>query len=118
MSKTFKEWMHQDISQVFIDVEEHGDLATINGAQVPVVWDGDELNYRIRTDYQGLLVGDALFYISAESWEQVPNVRHPPRADEAILIDGRHATITMVQENAGMYDITITYAGTGRDYAY
>ena len=103
---------------MFIDVEEHGDLATINGAQVPVVWDGDELNYRIRTDYQGLLVGDALFYISAESWEQVPNVRHPPRTDEAILIDVRHATITMVQENAVVYDITITYAGTGRDYAY
>ena len=45
-------------------------------------------------------------------------MRHPPRADEAILIDGRPATITMVQENAGVYDITITYAGTGRDYAY
>lgn len=118
MSKTFKEWMHQDISQVFIDVEEHGDLATINGVEAPVVWDNDELNYRIRNDYQGLLIGDALFYISAESWAQVPDMHHPPRADEAILIDGRHATITMVQENAGVYDITITYAGTGRDYAY
>lgn len=117
MRKTFKDWMASDISQVFIDVEEHGDMATINGAEVPVVWDGDELNYRIRNDYQGLLVGDALFYISAESWEQVPNVRHPPRTDEAIFIDGRHATITVVQENAGMYDITIHYAGTGRSYA-
>lgn len=116
--KIFKDYLHSDIPNVFVDITEHGDVATINGAQVPVVWDGDELNYRIRTDYQGLLVGDALFYISAESWEQVPDVRHPPRTDEAILIDGRHATITMVQENAGVYDITITYAGTGRDYAY
>ena len=48
----------------------------------------------------------------------MPRVSHPPRTDEAILIDGRHATITVVQENAGLYDITITYAGTGRDYAY
>lgn len=116
--KIFKDYLHSDIPDVFVDINEHGDLATINGAQVPVVWDGDELNYRIRTDYQGLLVGDALFYISAESWEQVPNVRHPPRADEAILIDGRHATITMVQENAGVYDITLTWAGTGRNHAY
>ena len=36
----------------------------------------------------------------------------------AILIDGRHATITMVQENAGVYDITLTWAGTGRSHAY
>ena len=115
MSKTFKEWMHQDISQVFIDTEEHGDMATINGVQVPVVWDGDELNYRIRADYQGLILGDALFYISADSWELVPQVSHPPRTDEAILINGRHATITIAQENAGMYDITIAYAGTGRN---
>ena len=116
--KTFKDFLESDIHEVFVDVKEHGDMATINGVEVPVVWDGDELNYRIRTDYQGLLVGDALFYISAESWEQVPNVRHPPRADEAILIDGRHATITMVQENAGVYDITLTWAGTGRNHAY
>lgn len=118
MSKTFKEWMHQDISQVFIDVEEHGDLATINGVEVPVVWDGDELNYRIRTDYQGLLVGDALFYISAESWEQVPNVRHPPRADEAILIDGRHATITRYRKTLGCTTSPSSMPGRGRDYAY
>ena len=116
--KIFKDYLHSDIPNVFVDITEHGDVANINGVDVNVVWDGDELNYRIRADYQGLLVGDALFYISAESWEQVPEVRHPPRTDEAILIDGRHATITMVQENAGVYDITITYAGTGRDYAY
>ena len=61
--------------------------------------------------------GDALFFISADEWAKVPRVSHPPRTDEAILIDGRHATITVVQENAGLYDITISYAGTGRSYA-
>lgn len=116
--KTFKDYLRSDIPNVFVDITEHGDVANINGADVNVVWDGDTLNYRVRTDYQGLILGDALFYISAESWEQVPNVRHPPRADEAILIDGRHATITMVQENAGVYDITLTWAGTGRNHAY
>ena len=86
---TFKEWMERDISAVFVDVEEHGDMATINGVEVPVVWDGDTLNYRIRANYQGLILGDALFYISAKEWEKVPRVSHPPRTDEAILIDGR-----------------------------
>lgn len=116
--KTFKDYLHSDIPNVFVDITEHGDVANINGVNVNVVWDGDTLNYRVRTDYQGLILGDALFFISADEWAKVPRVSHPPRTDEAILIDGRHATITMVQENAGVYDITITYAGTGRDYAY
>lgn len=115
---TFKEWMERDISAVFVDVEEHGDMATINGVEVPVVWDGDTLNYRIRANYQGLVLGDALFYISAHDWEKVPRVSHPPRTDEAIQINGRNATLTVVQENAGLYDITIAYAGTGRNHAY
>ena len=92
-------------------------MATINGVEVPVVWDGDTLNYRIRANYQGLVLGDALFYISAHDWEKVPRVSHPPRADEAIQINGRNATLTVVQEHAGLYDITIAYAGTGRNHA-
>ena len=116
--KTFKDFMASDISKVFVNVEEHGDMATINGVGVPVVWDGDTLNYRIRSDYNGLILGDALFYVSAADWAQVPKVSHPPRTDETIMIDGRHATITVAQENAGLYDITIAYAGTGRSHAY
>ena len=115
--KIFKDYLHSDIPNVFVDITEHGDVASINGADVNVVWDGDTLNYRVRTDYQGLILGGALFFISADEWAKVPRVAHPPRADEAILIDGRHATITVVQENAGLYDITINYAGTGRSYA-
>lgn len=115
--KTFKDYLHSDIPDVFVDITEHGDVANINGVDVNVVWDGDTLNYRVRTDYQGLILGDALFFISADEWAKVPRVSYPPRTDEAILIDGRHATLTVVQENAGLYDITINYAGTGRSYA-
>lgn len=107
----FKELLRADISQVFIDTEEHGELATINGVQVPVVFDADKLNYRIQQNYNNLIIGDELFFIEDTQWAKVPMVSHPPRTDEAIMINGKHATITMVQQNAGIYDITITYTG-------
>ena len=48
--KTFKDYLHSDIPDVFVDITEHGDVANINGVDVNVVWDGDTLNYRVRTD--------------------------------------------------------------------
>ncbi len=111
---SFKDYLQSDIANVFSNTEEHGEAAAINGVSVPVVWDGDALNYRIRKNYDGLIIGDALFFISAADWAKIPRVKNPPRVDEAIQIDGKHATITLINENAGMYDVTITYAGTGR----
>ena len=48
--KTFKDCLHSDIPDVFGDITGHGDVANINGEDVNVVWDGDALNYRVRTD--------------------------------------------------------------------
>lgn len=116
--KNFKHYLYSDIPNVFVNIEEHGDVAQINGVSINLVWDGDTLEYKIKKDYPGLILGDVLFFISVDEWEKVPKVSHPPKSDEAILIDGRHATITNVKENAGLYEITIAYSGTGRAYAY
>lgn len=111
---TFKEQMTADLEKVFMNTAEHADIATINGAQVTVIWDSDTLNYRIRNDYNGLLIGDALFFISEAEWAKIPRVSNPPRAGEAISIDGRAVTISLISSNAGLYDITINFAGGKR----
>lgn len=116
MAMTFKELMSQDIEKVFVNTSEHGEKVNINGVDVDIVWDNETLNYRIQNDYQGLVVGDALFFISAKEWAKIPRVSNPPKTNEAILIAGCKATITLVSSNSGLYDITITYAGMGRVY--
>lgn len=111
---TFKEQMAADLENVFMNTAEHADAAMVNGAKVAVIWDSDTLNYRIRSDYNGLLIGDALFFISETEWAKIPRTSNPPRAGEALNIDGRAATIALISSNAGLYDITINFAGGKR----
>ena len=115
MAGTFKDWAAADIPGVFFDTSEFADTRTINDTSVDIVWDKDSLEYKRIKDYDGMIDGDALFYISAEQWSTIANVANPPRADDAIQIAGtrgtRHATIVDVAENMGVYDITIRFAG-------
>lgn len=115
MANTFKDWAAADIPEVFFDTSEFADTLTINGTSVNVVWDKDNLEYKRIRDYDGMIDGDALFYISAAQWATIANAASPPRADDAIQITGargtRCATIVDVAENAGVYDITIRFTG-------
>lgn len=115
MPNTFKDWAAADIPEVFFDTSEFADTLTINGTSVNVVWDKDSLEYKRIRDYDGMIDGDALFYISAVQWATIANVASPPRTDDAIQIAGqrgtRNATIVNVAENAGVYDITIRFTG-------
>lgn len=115
MANTFKDWAAADIPEVFFDTSEFADTLTINGTQVDIVWDKDSLQYKRIRDYDGMIDGDALFYISAAQWDTIANVASPPRADDAIQITGargkRCATIVDVAENMGVYDITIRFTG-------
>lgn len=113
---TFKDYMLSDIPNVFVNTSEHGEKVNINGVDVNIVWDNETLNYRIQNDYQGLVLGDALFFISADEWAKIPHVSKMPKTNEAILIAGCKATITLIASNSGLYDITINYAGAGRTY--
>ena len=106
-----KDQMARDLHQVFVRTNEFADTATINGVQVPVVWDNEGLSFKIRTDFQGLTVGDALLFVAQEDWERVPRVHRPPRAGDAILVDGRPATLSLVQCDQGLYELTLAYAG-------
>ena len=108
---SLKDQMTKDLSAVFFNAEEMVETVAINGVQIPIVWDGDTLNYRIRTDYQGLAVGDALFYVQEEQWQKVPRVHKPPRAGDALLIGKKTATISMVISNEGQHEITIQFSG-------
>ena len=115
MANTFKDWAAADIPEVFFDTSEFADTLTINGTTVNIVWDKDTLEYKRIRDYDGMIDGDALFYISADQWATIANVANPPQADDAIQITGsrgsRNATIVDVAENAGVYDITIRFTG-------
>lgn len=107
----FKEYVQHDINKTFVNHNEFASNVNINGASVLVVEDKDQLLYRIKTNYNGLVVGDILFFISEEEYQKIPNVSPIPSANEAIRYNGKPCTIVEVTPQNGMYEITLLKAG-------
>ena len=107
----FKEHIANDISKTFINTDEFAVKKNINGVDVELVEDSDRLEYRIKENYNGLIIGDVLFYISEEEYIKIPRVSRTPIADQAIMYDGKPATIIDVGKLDGIFEIIIQHAG-------
>ena len=107
----FKKYIEQDINSTFLNANEFGELASVNGVSVKIVQDDDRLSFRIKKDYDGLVVGDVLFYITIAEWNKLPRVSKKPRAGETILFKGKPSTITSVLDETGVYEVVLQYNG-------
>lgn len=107
----FKEYVQHDIESTFVNLEEFASSVYINGASVNVVEDKDQLLYRIKKNYDGLIVGDVLFFISADEWAKIPHVSDPPSVNDAVNYNGRACLIVDVNPQDGVYEITLQKAG-------
>lgn len=110
---SFKEYAHADIARTFVNHDEFGSKVNINGAEVSVVEDKDQLLYRIKKDYEsmGLIIGDILFYVSTEEWGKIPHVSDVPKIQEAVSYNGKPCTITEVTPQDGMWEVILRRAG-------
>lgn len=107
----FKEYVQHDIDSAFVNLTEFASEVVINGVPVKVVEDNDQLLYRIQKNYDGLIVGDILFYIGMKEYKKIPNVPEIPIPNVAITYNGRPCTITDVNPQEGVYEITLQKAG-------
>lgn len=107
----FKEYVANDIPNTFINDSEFAEIVSINNTDVYVVEDSDKLLYRIKKDFDGLVVGDVLFFISKEEYAKIPMLMNPPTANQAINYKGIASTIVNVAENMGVYEIIIQKVG-------
>ena len=107
----FKDYIADDIKKTFFNLEEFAEEVDINGATVSVMEDSEKLESRIKKDYDGLIIGDVLFYISMEEYKKIPFVKGIPTANQAIRYDGKPCTITNVNTENGVYEIILTVAG-------
>lgn len=107
----FKEYVQHDINSTFVNLDEFGSTVNINGVSVNVVEDKDQLLYRIKKNYDGLVVGDILFFISMEEYQKIPHVSEFPTVNEAVTYNGRPCLITDVNPQDGVYEITLQKAG-------
>lgn len=58
----------------FINPDEFGGLAVVNGVEMTVVIDNDRLKERSKIEYAGVVVGELLYFAFTESFNKAPRV--------------------------------------------
>lgn len=109
-----KEYISKDIDRVFRNDEEFSETVTINGVSVLVNLDNDRLSQKNFTDFDGVVIGDILFFISTEEFKKIPYMKKKPVANDALMFNGKACIIINVSETMGMYEIALQYGGSGR----
>ena len=110
----FKEYIKKDIDTVFKNEKEFSETVTINGVSVIVNIDNDRLSQKTFNDFDGVVMGDILFFITPDEFKKIPNVRKAPKVNDAIMFNGKPCVVTNAVDNTGIYEITLQFSGGGR----
>lgn len=97
----FKEMVAADRSAVFLDLDFFGELFRVEGKEIPIVLDIDEL--KERQGGQDLAVAESatLFYARTED---LPPRRSP---GQNLNVNGRECIVDAWQENMGMTTVVL-----------
>ena len=111
MTSLFKQQVSKDIKSVFLNFNEFAEIMTVelgryNEVDIPVVIDGDLLKERYKAT-------DALFIDGVMSLETfiyiaIGDLPAPPVRGEMMRINGQLYIIKDINENMGVYEMTVT----------
>lgn len=104
MKVMLKDMIRQDIKSVFLNFDEFGEMHDINGQEVLVIIDENELTERekkIRDREEGLHKRQLLFYVAAEDFGRLPA---PGRV---LKLDEKQYEITDANDESGIYAISL-----------
>lgn len=86
---------------LFLNLDDFGSLHTIDGRQLSVVLDTDQLMKRIRREYDGLSVGEILYFVKASDYGE------RPEQGAVQVFDGKIMYVFNCKEDHGMYEIIL-----------
>lgn len=98
----FKDLILQDLSSVFFNPDEFSGTHKINGRDMTVILDDDRLSQRIQKDFDGMVIGEILYFVKKSEYGEKPSIGEPQRFDK------RQMYITDVKEPDGMYEIILS----------
>ncbi|MDF2891241.1 MAG: hypothetical protein K0R80_1608 [Clostridia bacterium] len=100
----FKEFAERDL-QIFIDSNEFAAAHTIDGRTLNVIVDNDRLMQRSKKEFDGISVGELLYFVSAEDYGP------PPKVDAVQKFDNKLCEVFDVRVDEGMYEIILRRYG-------
>lgn len=104
---SFKEQILKDLDNVFLNVDEFAEIHRIEGAQIAVVVDSDQLNKLKTGQILGLVEADMLL-MGRES--DFPRDLEPGRL---LNVDGRELIVVNSGTNMGLVEVALSQNRTG-----
>lgn len=104
---TFKEQILKDLDEVFLNLEEFAELHRVEGVEIPVVVDSDQLNKLKKGQIIGLIEADMLL-MGKES--DFPRDLEPGRP---LNVDGREMLVVNSGKDMGMVEVALSQNRTG-----
>lgn len=97
----FKDQLTSDLD-VFLNQDEFADVHTIDGRELTVLVDNDQLKERSKKEYDGISIGEILYFVKATDLGSLPEEGTPQ------IFDGRQMYVFNARENLGMYEIILS----------
>lgn len=98
---TFKDYLQQDMG-TFFNPDEFGKTHKINGRDLTVVLDNERLVERTNKEFDGISVGELLYFVRASEYGEIPSI------NEAQKFGTRLMYVTDVKESDGVYEIILS----------
>lgn len=104
MTTAFQEMLSQDIKDIFLNPEEFGETHLVDGKEMVVILDDNELverNDKVKTLAEGLHERRLLMYVSEEDFGPEPLI------GRRLRLDGEYFTVSDVSCEGGMYAVSL-----------
>lgn len=104
VKKSFKEVMKDDVSHTFMNLDEFADLHKVDGKDIPVIIDENEIIERekkMKSNMDGIYVKQKLIYVKADDFGALPAI------NRQIVLDGKSYIVIDAVDEAGVYSITM-----------
>lgn len=96
----FKEMLQEDIN-IFLNADEFAEPHKIDNRTLDIVVDNDELMERSKKEYDGISVGEVLYFVNAYDFGEIPEENTPQ------VFDGRMMYVFSAREDNGIYEIIL-----------
>lgn len=96
----FKDIINSDLG-IFMNSDEFADIHKIDGRDVSIIVDNDRLIDRSKKEFDGITVGEILYYARVSDFNEKPKKNSPQN------FNGRLMYIFDVREDDGMYEIIL-----------
>jgi hypothetical protein len=108
---SFKDILHQDITQVFLNPDEFGEEHTIDGkTMVAILDDMENVNRekKMKSNMDGIYARQVFLYVSADDFGPLP------AQGRLVTLDGKKYLVVDATDEAGMYGITLEANRSGK----